>query len=203
MALSATEKKVMIYQGDISDKAYEYLSAQDVLGCDTETNGLVPGKNELQLIQICTRDNRIALIQFRKDIEPTNINKLMKSSKTIKIFHNSRFDLGFLNHDAKSQFDKVFCTKLASQKVRNAKGLKHNLKVVTSEILNINIDKGFMDPNNLPDWTGELTEKHIEYATDDVVVLVPLFDYFKSKLSTKDFNDLLEASVNCATVYNK
>jgi ribonuclease D len=181
-----------IFQGDISDKALEYFLSQDALGCDTETNGLSPVQNNLQLIQICSRDNKIALVQYRKHIEPVNIRTLMAAKNVTKIFHFSSFDLGFLTAQAKVTPQNIFCTKLASQAVRGAKGPKgfHKLATISNEILGINLDKTFMDGNNLPDWTGELTEKHIEYATGDVVVLLPLYDYFVNKMDPAAVNQL-------------
>lgn len=203
MTNAAQEMKYKIFQGDISDKALEYFLSQDVLGCDTETNGLNPQYNQLQLIQICSRDNKIALVQYRKEIEPVNIRKLMAAKNVTKLFHYSSFDLKFLAAYAKTESENIFCTKLGSQAVRGAKGPKgfHKLATISKEILGIDVDKTFMDGNNLPDWTGELTPKHIEYATNDVMVLIPLYDYFISQLTASEIEDIKLRSNTTANSY--
>jgi ribonuclease D len=204
MNITADQKSVIIYQGDIGERALEYFSAQGALGCDTETNGLSPERNDLQLIQIASKDNKIALVQFKKGTVPERVNALMENSNITKIFHHAPFDLGFLGTHAKSRFDNIFCTKIASMKVRGAKGPKgfHSLKTVSKEILGVDLDKTFMDGNNLPDWTGVLTDRHVEYATHDVLVLIPLYEYFLTKLTTTEVGLVKTGAVkNNATYY--
>ena len=188
MNITTDHKSVIIYQGDIGEKALEYFSAQSVLGCDTETNGLSPVTNNLELIQIASKDNKIALVQFKKGIVPERVNALMANQNIVKIFHHAPFDLGFLGTHAKSKFENIFCTKIASMKTRGAKGPKghHKLSTISKEILGVDLDKTFMDGNNLPDWTGILTDKHVEYATGDVLVLIPLYEHFLSKLTVTE-----------------
>lgn len=195
--------KYKIFQGDISDKALEYFLSQEVLGCDTETGGLDPKVNDLQLIQICSKDNRIALVQYRDHIEPVNIRTLMAAKHVTKLFHFSSFDLKFLTHHAKVNAQNIFCTKLGSQAVRGAKGPKgfHKLATISSEILGVELDKTLMDGNNLPNWTRELTERHIEYATGDVTVLIPLFEYFCSKLTVGEIEAIKVKSNSTASSY--
>jgi ribonuclease D len=199
MVTSVTQTpRVMIYQGDISDKALQHFLSQDALGCDTETNGLCPERNNLQLIQICSRDNKVAFVQYRKNIEPTNVRILMAASNVVKIFHHAPFDLGFLGAHAKVKPSNIFCTKIASMRIRGAKGPKgfHKLATISEEILSVPLDKSFMDGNNLPDWTGELTPEHIEYGTNDVVVLLPLYDYFCERLGPSGVAEVKSKSVS-------
>ena len=65
----------------------------------------------------------------------------------------------------------MFCTKIASKLVRTYSD-RHSLKDLTQELLGITLDKS----NQTSDWANDdLTPAQIEYAANDVKVLIPIF----------------------------
>lgn len=206
MSYVTEQAKVIVYKDDLSEKAYEYFVQQEVLGCDTETTGFDPEKNDLQLIQIASKDNRVALVQFyRNKSNPVFIQKLMAAPQVTKIFHYAPFDLRFLTKQADVTPNNIFCTKEASVKVRGSGPAGyHKLNTIAKAILNVDLDKSFMGPGGngkLPDWSGELTEQHLEYATNDVLVLIPLYEFFLKKMSQKDVSLVKQAATNLVAKY--
>lgn len=149
---------------------------------DTETTGLDPLKDNLCIIQMYAH-NKVFIIKYNKDIQYTNLIKVLKSNKVTKIFHHANFDLRFLMKNLNCvEIKNVVCTKIAAKLVRGVDS-NNSLKALLKEYFDIEIDKS----QQLSDWSkSNLTDEQIEYAINDTLYLSKLWDKLYIELEKKD-----------------
>ncbi|MDR1551268.1 MAG: ribonuclease H-like domain-containing protein [Holosporaceae bacterium] len=147
----------------------EDITFQGSVAIDTETMGLVPRRDRLCLVQLCSNDGAVHLVQIQRGMqkEAKNLKKMLTDKSILKIFHFARFDLAILNHTFDIHVTSVYCTKVASKLARTYSD-KHGLKNLCKEILNTDISK----QEQSSDWGREqLTAEQLKYATGDVLYL--------------------------------
>ena len=158
-------KKVNIefYKGDLPEK----LNLGNEVAIDTETMGLNFQRDRLCLVQLSAGDGICHLVQIDKKIEPINLKNLLNDSKSLKIFHYARFDVGVLHWSLGIMAQPIWCTKIASKLARTYTD-RHGLKDLCRELLGKDIDKS----SQSSDWgNAELSTKQLEYAAQDVLYL--------------------------------
>lgn len=153
-------------------KAVEHLRAERLIGLDTETTGLDPHTSKIRLIQLATPKLVFIIDCFNFNLHQIGpLLDLIAANQPVKIAHNAKFDAKFLFRHCGVRLGGVFDTYLASVLASAGdEGDRHKLDAVASRYLNIQLDK---DPQ-LSDWSGELSERQLQYAADDAAVLVPL-----------------------------
>tara|TARA_B100000029_G_C17575582_1_gene958043 strand:+ start:968 stop:1582 length:615 start_codon:yes stop_codon:yes gene_type:complete len=157
--------KIVLHSGDISKS----IKINKSVAIDTETMGLNPIRDRLCLIQLSTGNGICHLIKLEKNqkTKPTNLIKILKDKKILKIFHYARFDVGVLNYNYKINVNPVYCTKIASKLARTFTD-KHGLKDLCKELLDIEISK----TQQTSDWGKEkLSKSQLKYAANDVMYL--------------------------------
>jgi ribonuclease D len=157
--------QVNLYLNDLP----EDITFQGSVAIDTETMGLVPRRDRLCLVQLCSNDGAVHLVQIQRGMqkEAKNLKKMLTDKSILKIFHFARFDLAILNHTFDIHVTSVYCTKVASKLARTYSD-KHGLKNLCKEILNTDISK----QEQSSDWGREqLTAEQLKYATGDVLYL--------------------------------
>jgi ribonuclease D len=154
-----------LYKNDLpSDVVFE-----NSVAIDTETMGLVTKRDRLCLVQLCSKDGEVHLVQMQKNRqqEAENLKKLLTDESVLKIFHYARFDISILNHTFGINTAPIYCTKIASKLVRTYTE-KHGLKSLCKEIL----DKDISKQEQSSDWGREnLTPEQLKYAAKDVLYL--------------------------------
>ncbi len=136
---------------------------------DTETMGLVTGRDRLCLVQLSWGDGVCYLVQIRQDKcgEAHRLIALLKDTSVEKIFHFARFDVAALYHHFRVICAPIYCTKIASRLVRTYTD-RHGLKDLCRELLGTEISK----TEQTSDWGREtLTEEQKKYAASDVLHL--------------------------------
>ncbi|MDR2268276.1 MAG: ribonuclease H-like domain-containing protein [Holosporaceae bacterium] len=136
---------------------------------DTETMGLVLKRDRLCLVQLCSPEGEVHLVQMEPDgyHEAENLRRLLVDKDVLKIFHFARFDVGILNHSLSIKVSPVYCTKIASKLARTYSD-KHGLKNLCKEVLNVEISKH----EQSSDWgNSSLSKEQLIYARGDVVHL--------------------------------
>jgi ribonuclease D len=121
------------------------------------------------LVQISFGDKNAHLVQVGGSLgyNATNIKKLLRNNKVIKIFHYARFDVAMLKKNLGVLCKSVYCTKVASKLARTYTD-RHGLKELCKELLNIEISK----QQQSSDWgKSELSKSQINYAANDVLYL--------------------------------
>ena len=161
--------KIHKIQGDISSEVAD--SFKDSVALDTEATGLlIPERDKLSLVQICSEGGDVYIIQpDRTNYKMPNLVSVLENKDIQKIGHFLRFDKNALEYFLKCKIKNIFDTKLASKICRTYTD-SHGLKNLVQEFCNKNLDK----KQGSSDWNkniNELSEKQLEYAANDVIFL--------------------------------
>ena len=159
--------KITLYQNDLPNN-HKLESAKSV-AIDAESLGLnYKGRDKLCLLQLCSGDDEVYIIQFDRDkYHAPNLVKLLSNKNTLKIAHYARFEIGIVKHYLKINLQNIYCTKIASKLCRTYTD-KHGLYDITKELLGITLNKA----QQSSDWgLQKLSEEQKQYAASDVIHL--------------------------------
>jgi ribonuclease D len=177
---------IHLYQNDLPDG----LDLGPVVAIDTETMGLVPGRDRLCLVQMSSGDGDAHLVQIGQgQTEAPNLCALLIDPTVTKVFHFARFDIAALMGAFGVVTAPVFCTKIASKLVRTYTD-RHGLKYLLGEMLNVDISK----QQQSSDWGApELSDAQKEYAASDVLYLHRLKDVLEERLAREGRTAIAQA----------
>lgn len=161
--------KPELFEGDLSvERANHYLT-KAIISVDTETRGLVLRRDRLCLVQLCDEDGLVSFVRYNGNATP-QLNRILAHASMLKLFHFGRFDISVLKYYLHTDVHPVWCTKIASKLVRTYTD-RHSLKELSRELLGLELDKS----DQTSDWSSpDLTESQLEYAANDVRVLIPI-----------------------------
>lgn len=180
-----------LFDYDLPNDRLEHYLKKTVVAVDTETRGLNLRRDRLCLVQICDDEGVVSFVRFpdRRKLPYTgdsNLKKLMEAKNVVKLFHYARFDVGVMKYYLNADTYPIFCTKIASKLVRTYTD-KHSLKYLVSELLSIELDKS----DQMSDWArDDLSDSQLEYAANDVRVLIPVQQKLIKVLEREDRMDL-------------
>lgn len=140
--------------------------ADGPVAVDTETMGLVPGRDRLCVVQISDGGGDEHLIRFAvgSDYAAPNLRAVLADPARLKLYHFARFDLAVIEHYLGVMAAPLFCTKIASKLTRTYTD-RHGLKNLIEELLGGSISKA----QQSSDWGApEITEAQRDYAASDV-----------------------------------
>lgn len=166
------------------------LDLGSVVAVDTETMGLVPGRDRLCLVQLSSGDGTAHLVQIAPgQTEAPNLCAMLEDPGTLKLFHFARFDIAALQAAFGVVAAPVWCTKIASRLVRTYTD-RHGLKYLTQELLGVDLSK----QQQSSDWgAAELTEAQLSYAASDVLYLHRLKDELSERLAREGRSAIAQA----------
>jgi len=177
--------KIKFHQDDLPTNA----NLGTTVAIDTETMGLNPMRDKLCLVQLSSGNNICHLVKINNlKYKPTNLIKILKNNKILKIFHFARFDVAILKHTYNISVKNVYCTKIASKLTRTYTD-KHGYKDLCKELLNKTISKN----EQSSDWGGELNKEQQEYAATDVLYLHKIKNKLDKILVREDRTKLAKA----------
>jgi len=155
---------IHLYQRDLA----EGLDLGPVVAVDTETMGLVPGRDRLCLVQLSAGDGTAHLVRIAPgQREAPRLCRMLADPGTLKLFHFARFDIAALQAAFGVVTAPVWCTKIASRLTRTYTD-KHGLKYLAQELIGIDLSK----QQQSSDWGAEeLSEAQLSYAASDVLYL--------------------------------
>ncbi len=136
---------------------------------DTETMGLLPGRDRLCLVQISDGGGDEHLVRFApgSHFDAPNLKAVLADPTRLKLYHFARFDLASIMAYLNIMAEPVYCTKTASRLVRTYTD-RHGLKDLVRETLGVELSK----QQQSSDWgAAELTEAQSAYAASDVLHL--------------------------------
>lgn len=166
-----------MYVDDLPDNVLESYLQQNVIAIDTETRGLILHRDRLCLVQFCDTRGVVSFVRYRGNPAP-NMVRLLSEPSVMKLFHYGRFDIGVLKYYLGVWTTPVWCTKIASKLVRTYTD-RHSLKELARELLRLEMDKS----DQSSDWAREdLSDSQLEYAANDVRVLMPIQRKLKEML---------------------
>ena len=163
---------------DLSNEVLaEYLKSS-AIAVDTETMGLLPGRDRLCLVQLCNPEGQVTAIRIsRGQTVAPNLKVLMEATDIVKVFHFARFDVATLRQNLDIIVQPIFCTKIASKLARTYTN-RHGLKDVVLELEKVELDKS----SQCSDWgnASNLSDAQLSYAANDVRYLLSV----REKLTT-------------------
>lgn len=186
-------RKVELFEDDLPEERFQHYMKKSMIAVDTETRGLIIRRDRLCLVQICDDEGIVSFVRYKdKDSFPHNsyVKKLMEAPNVTKLFHYARFDVSVMKHYLGAETKPIFCTKVASKLIRTYTD-RHSLKDLVRELLQIELDK----TDQSSDWArSDLSESQIEYAANDVRVLIPIHTKILHMLEREDRLELAERS---------
>lgn len=188
-----------VYDRDLpQDTLSKYLSVE-AIAVDTETMGLIPGRDRLCLVQLCDPSGFVTAIRIAKgQTEAPNLKQLMEATNITKIFHFARFDLAQLRYNFGIETQPIFCTKIASKLARTYTS-NHGLKNLVQDLEGVELDKS----SQSSDWgnAANLTEAQLSYAANDVRYLHRLRDKLTTMLKREDRWELAQQCFACLPTF--
>ena len=158
---------------------------------DTETMGLVPGRDRLCLVQISDGQGDEHLVRFAagSDYAAPNLRAVLADPARLKLFHFARFDLASIHAYLKVMAEPVYCTKIASRMVRTYTD-RHGLKDLVRELIGVEISK----QQQSSDWGADtITDAQREYAASDVRYLHRMREQLDVRLEREGRTALAQA----------
>ena len=158
---------------------------------DTETMGLVTGRDRLCLVQISDGGGDEHLVRFGPGsrFDAPVLKAVLADPARTKLYHFARFDLAAIDHYLGVMAAPVFCTKIASKLVRTYTD-RHGLKNLVEELLGVSLSK----VQQSSDWGGPaISDAQREYAASDVRYLHRLRDELQRRLDREGRADIAQA----------
>lgn len=177
---------ITLHQQDLPDD----LDLGPVVAIDSETMGLVHGRDRLCLVQLSSGDGTVHLVQIAKgQTEAPNLVRLLEDAAVLKLFHFGRFDIAVMAHAFGAVARPVYCTKIASKMVRTFTD-RHGLRNLCHDLIGVDISK----QQQSSDWGApDLTEAQMEYAASDVLHLHRLREELDRRLAREGRTELAAA----------
>lgn len=182
---------ITLHTGDIPAELVDPGALRDgCLAVDTETMGLLPGRDRLCVVQLGFGDGNAHLVQLRQGgYDAPNLCRLLTDPGVTKIFHFARFDMVALRVYLGVDCKPVFCTKIASKLARTYTD-RHGLRDLCRDILGVEISK----QQQSSDWGAqELSEEQKLYAANDVLYLHDLRERLRDVLIREDRYEMARA----------
>jgi len=153
------------------ENAYARLSGSETLGCDTETSGLTAKYGRLFSIQFSDGSFN-SLVPISEGVKLGKLAELLANDRIIKIFHNAKFDLGFLSA-AGMETRNIFDTMIAEKVLTRGANQSSSLAETLYRYFAVDLDKSQRAKFHRK-WNGIWTDELVAYALSDVVHLPAL-----------------------------
>ena len=181
-------ENVQIFDRDLDSATLARYQAAEAVAIDTETMGLVLGRDRLCLVQLCDDRGFVSAIRIAKgQTKAPNLQQLLTASDIVKVFHYARFDVAQFKITFGIETTPIFCTKIASKLARTYTS-SHGLKSLVGELQGVELDKRAQSS----DWgdAEHLSEEQYDYAANDVRYLLDLRNKLTMMLEREEREEL-------------
>jgi ribonuclease D len=192
-------ENVQIFDEDLDSASLARYLAADSVAVDTETMGLILGRDRLCLVQICDAQGFVSAVRIAKgQTAAPNLQKLLTSWDITKVFHYARFDVAQFNVTFGIETAPIFCTKIASKLARTYTS-SHGLKGLITELAGVDLDKSFTSS----DWGNaeSLSREQYDYAANDVRYLLDAKDKLTAMLKREGREQLAQQCFQVVPVF--
>ena len=192
-------KNFQVCDRDLSDDTLSRYLAAEAIAVDTETMGLILGRDRLCLVQLCDPKGYVSAIRIaRGQTEAPKLKQLMEAANIVKVFHFARFDVAQLRYTFGIETQPIFCTKIASKLARTYTS-NHGLKNLVEDLTGVQLDKSAQSS----DWgnAANLSDTQLSYAANDVRYLLSLRDKLTAMLKREERWDLAQKCFECLPVF--
>jgi DNA polymerase I len=178
--MEPTEERASTYRlvtdaKELADVA-RTLQDAEIIGLDIETTDLSPRDGRLRLLQLATPEETFVIDAFAADLSPL---KEVLEGGPVKTGHNLKFDHAFLHAQHDVSLSPIFDTMLAAQLLDGGNySASYSLEAVAERYLDEEVDKSA----RREDWSGELSDRQLEYAARDAAILLPLRERLAAEL---------------------
>ena len=177
---------MLIHTNDQLKNFYLKCQKDEIVAVDTEFYRVNTYYPKFCLLQMANKEETVLIDPFNKELDILLIKKILYSFKILKIFHAAYQDLeiffNLFNQLPRNIIDTQICISLL--------GLSDSLGYADSidYFLKKKIDKTYQ----FIDWRKRpLSRKKINYASNDVKYLIPLYIVIMKKLKKKkNFKDI-------------
>lgn len=180
--------------------AFERLSVANHIGCDTETSGLSPRHGRLFSVQF-SDGNFNVLVPLSENVPLGRLAKVLSNQSITKIFHNAKFDLGFLSH-AGFEVSNIFDTMIAEKLLTGGANQSASLADTLYRYFAVDLDKS-QRKKFINKWNGIWTDELVDYALADVVHLPKLMQEQQTWLEKLGLRNEFEKQMRNAFVYQR
>ena len=176
---------MLIHTNDQLKNFYLKCQKHEIVAVDTEFYRVNTYYPKFCLLQMANKEETVLIDPFNKELDILLIKKILYSFKILKIFHAAYQDLeiffNLFNQLPRNIIDTQICISLL--------GLSDSLGYADSidYFLKKKIDKTYQ----FIDWRKRpLSKKKINYASNDVKYLIPLYMVILKELKKKNFKDI-------------
>ncbi|MAI60084.1 MAG: hypothetical protein CMM92_03580 [Rickettsiales bacterium] len=176
---------MLIHTNDQLKNFYLKCQKHEIVAVDTEFYRVNTYYPKFCLLQMANKEETVLIDPFNKELDILLIKKILCSFKILKIFHAAYQDLeiffNLFKQLPKNIIDTQICISLL--------GLSNSLGYADSidYFLKKKIDKTYQ----FIDWRKRpLSKKKINYASNDVKYLIPLYMVILKELKKKNFKDI-------------
>jgi DNA polymerase-1 len=153
------------------EAAFTKLSAAAEIGCDTETSALSARYGKLFSVQFSDGDFNV-LVPISEGAALGKLARVLENPSITKIFHNAKFDLGFLRANG-YQAQNVFDTMIAEKVLTKGADQSASLAETLYRYFAVDLEKSHRHTFT-KNWNGVWTDELVHYALSDVVYLLKL-----------------------------
>jgi ribonuclease D len=192
-------ENVQVFDEDLDSASLARYLSGSAVAVDTETMGLVLGRDRLCLVQICDNQGYVSAVRIAKgQTAAPNLQKLLTSWDVTKVFHYARFDVAQFNVTFGIETAPIFCTKIASKLARTYTS-SHGLKSLITELAGVDLDKTFTSS----DWGNleSLSREQYDYAANDVRYLLDAKDKLTDMLRREGREQLAQQCFQVIPVF--
>lgn len=153
------------------DAATDRLASAQFVGCDTETSALNAKYGKLFSVQFSDGEFNV-LVPLSEGTELGRLADILANPGIIKIFHNAKFDLDFLNEEGypvRNIFDTMIAEKVLTRGANQSASLADTLY----RYFAVDLEKSLRRSFNRS-WDGIWTDELVDYALSDVAYLPQL-----------------------------
>ena len=169
----ASHETLVARSADELAYAYEALSGSVNLGCDTETAGFSSRQCKLLSVQISNGSFSVLVPVCDVGVALGPLAALLASPDHLKILHNAKFDLSFLDgagYPVQRIFDSMIAEKLITRGADQSAALSETLY----RYFGVDLDKSQRQMFSSKRWDGRWNPELVAYALNDVVYLPEL-----------------------------
>jgi DNA polymerase I len=172
--------RLVIDADDLAGVA-DSLAGAEAIAADIETTNLSPRDGKTRLLQLATPEETIVVDVFAaQDLSPL---KSVLEDGPVKALHNGKFDHSFLWTEHDISLFPIFDTMLAAQLLDGGEyGPSYALEAVAERYLDETVDK----TARAEDWSGDLSQRQLEYAARDAAILLPLRERLATALEEEE-----------------
>ena len=170
-------------------KSFEYFDRFNVMGVDTETNGLDPYNNTVILLQLALPNGKVFVYDLRY-IPGELFRVLLEDDRFLHILQNAVFDYKMMKANYGITINRLYDTMIAERCINlGLLNMPANLGHLVYKYLNYRIDKDVA--TEFCDGTRtELTNRQIQYAAHDAACLFGIVKAQSQVISSNKLNNV-------------